>query len=459
MLCQNFCSNIITNALRKKNFYKEAIRVELISPDKKSDSNGSLFADWLKWDPLSSGEGDLQLDDIAKSLSNTTRASKSVKAIDFTVFNDSMLFNGGRFVAATEAIETSVATIKNSEKPGDLDLLAETDGNSLLDAASKDQISGYKSSQQLHLPTDITKTYTDSEDIRTFTAMTGEEMKNLNSPDVIFPLVTVERNDLQSEEHIPSLSLDAMLLDENVTFERSTVDSDSNASCASADTLLENPNVPVHLTEKSMSLQGSGDVLGSQNVATDEHTTEVAMKDQEEISASQNVLGIEQVSKSVDHTNKLVDHTSLEILTNDIKVEDANANLVPLLATSNDMKAEDFQSAASHGTSEEATVGKQEHTCTESEKNMVLDNDLMIKNNPLAENCSPPEKPTVTEHEQKEADSEGHRLRLASSPSAKTKAKQRTYGKPLLFPLKRLLNPLRFKKKAKKFGRKLKKSC
>ncbi|GJY60275.1 hypothetical protein Tco_0460932 [Tanacetum coccineum] len=47
--------SLLENALREKKFYKEAIRVELISPTEQI--NG--FDDWLKWDPISSGEGDL----------------------------------------------------------------------------------------------------------------------------------------------------------------------------------------------------------------------------------------------------------------------------------------------------------------------------------------------------------------------------------------------------------------
>lgn len=73
------CRSLLENALRKKKFYKEAIRVELISPTEQI--NG--FDDWLKWDPISSGEGDLHLDDMEKSFAASSKESKTVKAIDF----------------------------------------------------------------------------------------------------------------------------------------------------------------------------------------------------------------------------------------------------------------------------------------------------------------------------------------------------------------------------------------
>lgn len=73
------CRSLLESALRKKKFHKEAIRIELISPSEQSDG----FDDWLKWDPISSGEGDLQLDDMAKSFAASSKEVKTVKAIDF----------------------------------------------------------------------------------------------------------------------------------------------------------------------------------------------------------------------------------------------------------------------------------------------------------------------------------------------------------------------------------------
>ncbi|XP_023007325.1 uncharacterized protein LOC111499856 isoform X2 [Cucurbita maxima] len=83
------CRNLIANALKRKQFYKETIRVERITSDDKLDSNDPWSVDLFKWDPISSGEGDLLLDDIAKSFAATNK-SKIVKAIDFTSVIDNM---------------------------------------------------------------------------------------------------------------------------------------------------------------------------------------------------------------------------------------------------------------------------------------------------------------------------------------------------------------------------------
>lgn len=88
------CRSLLENSLRKKKFYKEAIRVELIQPTEKTDIERGDFDDWLKWDPISSGEGDLQLDDMAKSFAASSKESKTIKAIDFVSIIDDMPSHG-----------------------------------------------------------------------------------------------------------------------------------------------------------------------------------------------------------------------------------------------------------------------------------------------------------------------------------------------------------------------------
>ncbi|CAI9776717.1 unnamed protein product [Fraxinus pennsylvanica] len=78
------CRSILANALRKKHFYKEAIKVERIPSSGQTNSEQSPFDDWLKWDPISSGDGDLILDDMEKSFSASSNVAKTVKTIDFT---------------------------------------------------------------------------------------------------------------------------------------------------------------------------------------------------------------------------------------------------------------------------------------------------------------------------------------------------------------------------------------
>jgi hypothetical protein len=78
--------SLLAKALRKKHFYKETIRIEK-TPGNQSDLNPFSIGDWIKWDPLSSGEGDLpSLEDISKLLPSVNPNScnpNKIKAVDF----------------------------------------------------------------------------------------------------------------------------------------------------------------------------------------------------------------------------------------------------------------------------------------------------------------------------------------------------------------------------------------
>ncbi|KAK6163239.1 hypothetical protein DH2020_000103 [Rehmannia glutinosa] len=79
------CRSLLANALRKKHFYKEAVKVEEIPSGGQFNPAQPAFDDWLKWDPISSGEGDMLLDDMEKSFAISSTLTKSVKKpINFT---------------------------------------------------------------------------------------------------------------------------------------------------------------------------------------------------------------------------------------------------------------------------------------------------------------------------------------------------------------------------------------
>ncbi|GFP94867.1 ribonuclease p protein subunit p30 [Phtheirospermum japonicum] len=73
------CRSLLTNALRKKHFHKETVKVEQVP----SGGQQSPLDDWLKWDPISSGEADLLLDDMEKSFSISNTQTETAKTINF----------------------------------------------------------------------------------------------------------------------------------------------------------------------------------------------------------------------------------------------------------------------------------------------------------------------------------------------------------------------------------------
>ena len=161
----------MTKALRKKQFHKEAVKVELISSGEQVDSNKSL--DLLEWDPISSGEGDLLLEDLAKSFTAASNVSKNVKAIDFASVFDSNGSHGFQLedvISGAKVVSQLPGNVKDNaniiakelpvSKDGDLvppNRLDSKAGITSVDKApSKLQAFGNQSSQVLH-PCDTTK--------------------------------------------------------------------------------------------------------------------------------------------------------------------------------------------------------------------------------------------------------------------------------------------------------------
>ncbi|KAK1286943.1 hypothetical protein QJS10_CPB20g00788 [Acorus calamus] len=77
------CSSLMANSLRKKHYYKEAIRVEKILPDELLNNEAAWFAACHNWDPISSGEGDLMpFDERAQSLPYANKATHEPRGSD-----------------------------------------------------------------------------------------------------------------------------------------------------------------------------------------------------------------------------------------------------------------------------------------------------------------------------------------------------------------------------------------
>ncbi|XP_048444874.1 protein GAMETOPHYTE DEFECTIVE 1 isoform X2 [Pyrus x bretschneideri] len=118
------CRTLVVNAVRKKHFFKETIRVEVLSSDQETDKNKPWSGDSFQWDPISSGEGDLVLADLEKSFSTSSnKVSKTAKAIDFASVIDSMPSLGfqvkdvicGNDVVVSQSMATCKSTVSASE--------------------------------------------------------------------------------------------------------------------------------------------------------------------------------------------------------------------------------------------------------------------------------------------------------------------------------------------------------
>lgn len=486
------CRSLIANALRKKHFYKEAIRIEPISSDEISDTKELISVNWLKWDPISSGGGDLQLGDIEKSFSATTRVSTTAKAIDFSEVLNGMASNGASFSTTIPAIETPVAISGVSEKPGEFDFLLETDKASSDNTSVKNQTSSNENSQEMNLPNDDTRAFTKFEGSRSHVSTINEESKNSNVSDVILPSIVDERHDMQSQKCIPSCEINAVLSNASVMNLTSSTNI-NNTTCVSnakIDTSCENANFLAPLIENPSSSKGSDVVLCPQDVSLNEDLMEMDVKDQEDIPVTEKVSSSDQLGESQSDLITIVDYIPL-LATDDTNVENvplvannlevmmdeddtyvtnnvmgraqleesgdepiAPVDHIPLSVTSDGMIVKDVPSVASSENLEKLAVEGQEHVDADSRCILVVDDDLKVKDNSPAETCMPLEEVGMTRQMHEEANVESKHTALVTFQSGKFKAKRRTSHQQPSFPLKRLLNPMAFKR-TKKFKRKV----
>ncbi|KAK4440805.1 protein GAMETOPHYTE defective [Sesamum alatum] len=140
------CRSLLANALRKKQFYKEAVKVEEI-PSVRQVTAQSAFDEWLKWDPISSGEGDLLLDDMEKSFAISNPLTKTARTVNFTSNMNGLPVHGlqikdlmsvdkaafkppdtNDFVPDATEIEEAAA-VENPEKEGGVNPLHEEQSN------------------------------------------------------------------------------------------------------------------------------------------------------------------------------------------------------------------------------------------------------------------------------------------------------------------------------------------
>ena len=343
MIClKNFnvpisCRFLIANALRKKQFYKETIKIELM-PSSDFDSSEPWSGDGPKWDPISSGEGDLLLDDLAKSFSAADKVSKTVKAIDFASIVDSMPSHGLQlkdFLSGTKSVLQPVDNIKNSisvdgkigatvptnggSKPSDkLKLFPETEQTSSYNTPSKCQISGHEDSDKAFFPNDASKADIDPQEIKTHTA-TAEEEPNISHDIVDLSPIGTEMDNLQLEKWTSGSGVNIVLPDDNLTLRTAVMDIDCDAVCkADADAKSE---VPYQTRDVNLSVlqyevaKGFDVVLGTQRVMMDENSGDMDMKNEGSLYlASNNVLlpdnsSVREIREPVDDAVLLSDGT------------------------------------------------------------------------------------------------------------------------------------------------------
>ncbi|XP_057507483.1 protein GAMETOPHYTE DEFECTIVE 1-like [Actinidia eriantha] len=416
------CRSLIANALRKKHYYKEAIRVEVISSGEERDSKDPCFIDWLKWDPISSGEGDLLLDDMARSFSASAKASKTVKPIDFASLAYSFPSRGlqvrdikssavavmqplgiGQDLSAAGETVLSIAVIGASQQPESLGDLPKEDQTSSYSMPSQHLKYSCDDSMKSSSPTDTLRDLSNAEETVMHTTISEEKSKNSNGFDVYFSHPGTEMHNLQSQSCITRCNSHVMSPGHNAAFHTSAISTEIAAvACnALADTenltSSEDINFSALQSEKSKRSSGSDGVSGTQDLAMEEVITETNTKTKEDLSSDAYDVSLHE------------DFTETEQLRETRGDSVSVGDVFPVVQSCDDMKD---------------SVGH------------------------LVANCQQPNEVAMKDQNQLEDHAETNHTALNDS-SGKVKVKQRTHNRAFLFPLKRLLNRTPFKRKAK----------
>ncbi|KAA3489597.1 RNase_P_p30 domain-containing protein [Gossypium australe] len=486
------CRSLLTNALRRKHFFKEVIRVEAASSSRQSDSEIPLYADWLKWDPISSGEGDLLLDDMAKSFSASTNASKTVKAIDFDSIIDKMpahgfqvkdLISGSEasfqpqtevksFLSTPQPIELSVRTNQVSENSIKHDLFPETDDATLDNTCSEPLASAFGDPQKLDLASYATKTSTGSEEVVTDTVMTEKELETRNASDAAFGSVEAENQGLQSKKYYEQNfvllnenvndGLNAVMLNEDViSHQTSAMEIELDAAALEISPPSESSSLPPTQGRESKSSKGSCVFSGVETIKVDDIAVDKDKERQETTASSlNNMSSLEKISERM----------SLRISEDDAVIADQ----ISLQQSDDEMRVKDDSLVPNH---ENQVLLMEEQKLAEADSSM---NDLgsVLSNEPLHETVIKKEPTTILRNPFPESNSK-MKFKVPSSTmtneiqevamelkrhgeddnktndptlgqriSGKSRRRHSNHHHAPLFPLRRNLYPVSFKRKA-----------
>ncbi|CAN0921699.1 Protein GAMETOPHYTE DEFECTIVE 1 [Linum grandiflorum] len=394
------CRNLLTNSLRKKNFYKEAIRVEPLPTWQASDSKNALM-DSLKWDPISSGEGDLQLDDVAKSVSATA-------AINLDSIIDGVPALGGSFKLALEPIESLPSTIGVADMLDGDKLDPSNSQMSVDNAPYEKQISGSGDSDKFSVPDSNATVIPCLGEIRSPTTTNSEGPVILDG--------SLDSLHFSETEKYMSLSV-PNYPDDHMVDHITATDSESIAVCtvdAKTDVLESAEFIP-QIDENSLSPDTKLD-------APIDESEEVILKRQNHPQACTNASGHEPLH-SANISVIVADKVSLPV--------------------SSDVMAMDASSTVNYRLLEDIKTNE----LVQTESNADTSDDKFDVKDDSRDACSVDFKGQSSEEQYQVGSNSTNHTPVPSFPGRRRAKPKRS---PVLSSFKRLLNPIVFKKKRKR---------
>ncbi|BAT89704.1 hypothetical protein VIGAN_06073300 [Vigna angularis var. angularis] len=472
------CRILLANSLRKKRFYKESIRVEVLSTDATSQSKEDRYQELLQWDPISSGEGDILLNDVHKSSLVSCKASKTEKAIDFTSVVNNLPSNGfeirnilpannvlpaclGNKVNSppvTQKLDQS-ATIPNSftEQSNILETCREQDENSLSDditnsySLSRDDIfeknmhngvSDAVNFMEINIPIAIDATFADDKinflpvvrKINQSTPVPNNLTGQPDKLDVCPEQGKISQSQKQNEE----------FLEKNIhsgttkAFNSMEMDISTNAT---------------KLKQRSSTDSNVGLVLVETKAFDSESNLSISSSTLNPLKPHENhkLSGSSQEAHDIVHEVEIFDNIIPAPICDkhySDKSSDINLNEVGKIHAA--LPNEDLKTSISDTSMEEGKQFVKRHETIEQEKQEIKSYDEMEMgdNFKAASHLSP--DVVMKDKEFGEVITESDQLAPVHRVLGALKLKRRTHRGLPLFPFKRLLNPTAFKRKVKK---------
>ncbi|XP_017231632.1 uncharacterized protein LOC108205993 isoform X2 [Daucus carota subsp. sativus] len=462
------CRSLVADIIRKKKFYKEAIKVELVTKDPE-------FDEWLEWDPISSGEGDLLLDEMAKLFNASSKESNKVKAIDFVSVMDSLPANGLQIkdimpITKPELEPFSGSNLPSSvkktlelvddprapnsdqsfdstnfKKVSDESLKGSIKVSSVLDAATSNH--GHDlNSLQFQTSTSTCETLVASH-IDTLEGYDMQTEKDMATCQNKLQIDTLEGHDVQPESAM--LTSQTKCPGEAVTVNTLSREEVIAKNCSAladtqTSTMLVDHNLPSHQGEQCKQLSCLNIVSCPQDVVMDEILNEEDIKvnagDTVETLTVSKDYGSDCASKAYLPLN----NTDAVLATTDETSLDTYMTYKPELCSVSDLSLHEnrmIEQVKKTGAGDEASIL--------GESSVLESHDLSpATNNPTAD--TPMEEQKQIENQYV---TEQHVLN--SSKIGTRRKKRKTPRSAGLFPFRRLWNPIQFKKSARTIKRKI----
>lgn len=405
----SYCRTLITKALRKKQFHKEIIKVEpAISSGEQVDSNKSWSSDLFKWDPISSGEGDLLLDDLAKSFAASSEVSKKAKPIDFTSIIGGMPSHGFRvkdLISRTQVTPQSPDNNENFNIIGKSTGLPSTsDGNLEQERHDKLDLPEPGLTPVHKVPSKLQALENQNSQIL-FSCDTTNALSDAG--DIGVPMTTME-----AESNNPSLStVNVDLIGKQIQ------DSQSRKSVNNFESPVSLPNEKGTVSTDEIVLDSASHVDSKVEAFTPSKDSSISAPNEEE-----NLRSSRTTPESVG--NDLMEEDSTDV---DTENQEASSPLINFALHEKYTDKEQFEE------SEHVPLVLTDHTPPESDT-------VIVEHDPLVANTGPPD---VAMEDQKHgiADTESDQLTLCqSSTSGNTKAKRKVPRQAMMLPLKRRLS-------------------